>query len=86
MLSSVGQSISIPTTCRPGEGLMTLYRQLRDQEVLSVLLADAAITEVEGPKKSTAKKSTKKAAKTTKKKAVAKASRKKTVKKTGGSA
>lgn len=39
-----------------GDGLMTLFLQLRDEKVLSALLADADITETEGPKKKTAKK------------------------------
>ena len=51
-----------------GGGLMTLYLQLRDQQVLEALLKDAVITEIEGPKKpkalkkpATKKKSTKSA-------------------------
>jgi len=47
------------------DGLRTLYMQLRDEEILDALLADAEITETEGPKK---KKSTKKPAKKTVKK------------------
>ncbi len=39
-----------------GDGLMTLYLQLRDEKVLNALLADADITETEGPKKKTARK------------------------------
>ena len=39
-----------------GGGLMTLYLQLRDQQVLEALLKDAVITEIEGPKKPKARK------------------------------
>jgi|GEM_PF-84048 len=50
-----------------GEGLMTLYLQLRDQQVMDQLLEKAEITEIEGPKKKSkakaAKKATTKAAK-----------------------
>jgi len=58
-----------------GEGLKTLYLQLRDQQVLKALLEEAEITETEGPKKKKVKKK-----KTTKKKKTAKkkVSRKKT--------
>ena len=34
-----------------GDGLATLYYQLRDQQVLDALLTEAKITEIEGPKK-----------------------------------
>ncbi len=59
-----------------GEGLKTLYLQLRDQQVLKALLEEAEITETEGPKKKkkVKKKKTAKKKKTTKKKV----SRKKT--------
>jgi len=56
-----------------GDGMTTLYLQLRDQRVLSSLLEDAEITEAKGPKK-----------KKTVKKSKKKASRKKTAKKTTG--
>ena len=58
-----------------GEGLKTLYLQLRDQQVLKALLEEDEITETEGPKKKKVKKK-----KTTKKKKTAKkkVSRKKT--------
>lgn len=50
-----------------GEGMMTLYLQLRDQQVMDQLLEDAEITQTEAPKKKTeaqaAKKETTKAAK-----------------------
>lgn len=39
-----------------GDGLMTLFLQLRDEKVLNALLADADVTETEGPKKKTTKK------------------------------
>jgi trigger factor len=39
-----------------GDGLATLYLQLRDQKVLDALLADAEITEKKRPKKTTKKK------------------------------
>ncbi|MEE9294071.1 MAG: trigger factor [Phycisphaerae bacterium] len=48
-----------------GEGLMALYLQLRDDKILDALLQKAVITEIEGPKKKTAKKA-KKTEKTTK--------------------
>jgi trigger factor len=73
-----------------GDGLTALYLQLRDDKILDKLIADAKITEVEGPKKKAKKATAKKPAakKTTAKKAedkktVAKkpASKKKTVKK-----
>ena len=51
-----------------GEGLMALYIRLRDDKILDLLLQDAVIEEVEGPKKKTAKKAAKKPAKTTAKK------------------
>ncbi len=42
-----------------GEGLMSLYLQLRDHKILDLLLEKAVITEIEGPKKKkTAKKKT----------------------------
>ena len=44
-----------------GEGLMALYLRLRDDKILDQLLQDAVVTEVEGPKKKTAKKTKKKA-------------------------
>ena len=34
-----------------GDGMVTLYMQLRDEQVLSALLADAEVTEKKGPKK-----------------------------------
>jgi len=55
-----------------GDGLMTLYLQIRDEQILDKLLGDARITETKGPKKKSPKK----------KKAVKKASRKKSPKKT----
>lgn len=55
-----------------GEGLITLYVQLRDEQILDDLLADAQITETKSPKKKTAKKKGPKA------KAVKKAAVKKT--------
>lgn len=39
-----------------GDGLVSLYVQIRDQQILDSLLEDAAITEEEGPKKKAAKK------------------------------
>ncbi|MGB2986668.1 MAG: trigger factor [Phycisphaerae bacterium] len=63
-----------------GNGMMTLYLQLRDRQVLEALLEDAEITETEGPKKkASAKKAT--AKKATAKKASEKKSTKKTTKK-----
>jgi trigger factor len=53
-----------------GDGLSTLYLQLRDEQVLELLLADAEITETERPKKKSPKKKAakkKKAKKRTKK-------------------
>jgi trigger factor len=44
------------------EGLTTLYLQLRDEKVLAALVADAEVTEVEGPKKKPSKASKKKTA------------------------
>ncbi|MGD2110503.1 MAG: hypothetical protein PVI86_14070, partial [Phycisphaerae bacterium] len=44
------------------DGLMTLYLQLRDQKALDGLVADAEVTETEGPKRK--KSAKKKAAKT----------------------
>lgn len=71
-----------------GDGLTTLYLQLRDSKVLDQLLADASVTEVESPKKKAAKKTTakaktpkepaKKAAKTPVKKAAKTPAKKKT--------
>ena len=52
-----------------GDGLTTLYLQIRDQQVIDLLLEDAVITETEGPKTKTkpkAKKKTVEATKTTK--------------------
>ena len=64
-----------------GDGLTTLYVQLRDEQVLEGLLAEAEITETEVPKKKAPKKKAgKKTAKTTAKKA--KKAPKKKVKKT----
>ena len=48
-----------------GEGLASLYLQLRDQEVLAALLRDAEITEEEGPKKKKASPRKKKKSKAT---------------------
>lgn len=49
-----------------GEGLTTLYLQLRDQQVIDLLIEDATITEIEGPKKKPkAQKKTVKTKKTT---------------------
>ncbi len=67
-----------------GDGLMSLYLQIRDEKVLETLADDAAITETDGPKKPAAKKSAKTAKKTTKKTAPKETAKavKKTVKKT----
>ena len=46
------------------DGLTTLYLQLRDEKVLAALVADAEVTEVEGPKKQPSKASKKKTAAT----------------------
>ena len=43
-----------------GEGLFTLYLQLRDEQVLAALLDEAEITETKGPKKKAKAKKTKK--------------------------
>lgn len=56
-----------------GDGLATLYLQLRDQQVLDRLLEDAEITEIEGPKKKAKPKAKKKTVKTTKTAKTAKA-------------
>lgn len=48
-----------------GEGLTTLYLQIRDQQVIDRLLEDAEITEIEGPKKKTKPKAKKKTVKST---------------------
>ena len=50
-----------------GDGLMSLYLQIRDEKVLESLLEDAAITETDRPKSSTAKKSDKTTSKAVKK-------------------
>lgn len=50
-----------------GDGLMSLYLQIRDEKVLEILIEDAEITKTDGPKKTTAKKSAKTAVKTVKK-------------------
>ena len=49
-----------------GDGLTTLYLQIRDQQVIDRLLEDAVITETEGPKKKTKPKAKKKTVKSTK--------------------
>lgn len=49
-----------------GDGLTTLYLQLRDQQVIDQLLEDAQITEIEGPKKKPTPKAKKKTVKSTK--------------------
>lgn len=49
-----------------GDGLMTLFLQLRDEKVLNALLADAHVTETEGPKKKATKKTGKTGAPTSK--------------------
>ena len=76
-----------------GDGLATLFYQLRDEQVLEALLEGAKITEIEGPKKKSPTTTTKKKAspkKTTAKKAspkkvtVKKVSPKKTAKKKTG--
>ncbi len=76
-----------------GDGLATLYYQLRDEQVLEALLEGAKITEIEGPKKkgpTTAKKKKASPKKTTTEKAspkkvtVKKTSPKKTAKKETG--
>jgi trigger factor len=59
-----------------GDGLTTLYLQLRDEQVLQGLLDGAEITETEGPKKK--KPATKAKKKTTAKKTAKKATGKKT--------
>jgi len=52
-----------------GDGIRSLYLQLRDQDVLDALLADAEVTETQGPKKAVGKTAKKRSApkKTTKK-------------------
>lgn len=62
-----------------GNGLATLYLQLRDQKVLEMLLEDAEIIETEGPKKK--KPTTEAKKKTAKKKTTKKAAKKKPTKK-----
>jgi len=59
-----------------GDGLTTLYLQLRDEQILQGLLNDAEITETEGPKKK--KPATKAKKKTTAKKTAKKSTGKKT--------
>lgn len=59
-----------------GEGMTTLYLRLRDQRVLSSLLEDAEVTEVETPKTTTAEKATKKTVKKTTTKTAKKAVKK----------
>lgn len=49
-----------------GDGLTTLYLQIRDQQVIDRLLEDAEITEIEGPKKKAKPKAEKKTVKSTK--------------------
>ncbi|MCH9003541.1 MAG: trigger factor [Planctomycetes bacterium] len=49
-----------------GDGLTTLYLQIRDQQVIDRLLEDAEITEIEGPKKKTKPKAKKKTVESTK--------------------
>ncbi len=66
-----------------GDGLATLYYQLRDQQVLDALLTEAKITEIEGPKKKRSTTATKEKA-SPKKTTVKKASPKKTTKKKTG--
>jgi len=39
-----------------GDGLVSLYVQLRDEQILDSLIEDAVITEEQGPKKKAAKK------------------------------
>lgn len=43
-----------------GDGMMTLYLQLRDEQILQALLDDAEVTETEGPKKKPSTKKVKK--------------------------
>jgi trigger factor len=54
-----------------GNGLMSLYVQLRDERVLEQLLQDAQITETEGPEKKGARKDKKTTAKNSAKKETA---------------
>ncbi|MCH7925912.1 MAG: hypothetical protein IIC51_10305, partial [Planctomycetes bacterium] len=56
-----------------GDGLTTLYLQIRDQQVIDRLLEDAEITEIEGPKKKTKPKAKKKTVESTKTTKTAKA-------------
>lgn len=56
-----------------GDGLTTLYLQIRDQQVIDRLLEDAEITETEGPKKKAKPKAKKKTIMTTKTAKTAKA-------------
>ncbi|MCH7995188.1 MAG: hypothetical protein IIB57_12200, partial [Planctomycetes bacterium] len=56
-----------------GDGLTTLYLQIRDQQVIDRLLEDAEITETEGPKKKTKPKAKKKTVESTKTTKTAKA-------------
>ena len=49
-----------------GDGLTTLYLQIRDQQVIDRLLEDAEITEIEGPKKKAEPKAEKKTVESTK--------------------
>jgi FKBP-type peptidyl-prolyl cis-trans isomerase (trigger factor) len=60
-----------------GDGLTTLYLQLRDEQVLDLLLSDAEITEGEKPKKKRPKKAAAKKKTATKKAAAKKAAPKK---------
>ncbi len=66
-----------------GDGLATLYYQLRDQQVLEALLTGAKITEIEGPQKKRPATTAKKTA-SPKKTTVKKVSPKKTTKKKTG--
>lgn len=66
-----------------GDGLATLYYQLRDQQVLEALLTSAKITEIEGPQKKRPATTAKKTA-SPKKTTVKKVSPKKTTKKKTG--
>jgi len=65
-----------------GDGLLTLYLQLRDQQVLDRLLEDAEITKTQGPKKGPKPEAKKKTAKTAKGVKTTKAKKKKVTKKT----
>ena len=56
-----------------GDGLTTLYLQIRDQQVIDLLLEDAVITETEGPKTKTKPKAKKKTVESTKTTKTAKA-------------